>query len=465
MQIDDATRQATAPDTEGDERISSMAVLGAEACTAADGQTKAEGQRPCGMETVVERHNLWQAYERVMRNKGAAGVDGLTVFEFKAWLQQHWPSVKAALLAGEYMPAAIRKVEIPKPNGGVRTLGIATVLDRLIQQALLQVLQPEFDPEFSRHSYGFRPSRNAWQAVQGAQGYIREGRRWVVDLDLAKFFDRVNHDILMSRVARKVKDGRVLKLIRRYLEAGMMSEGVVSARTEGTPQGGPLSPLLSNILLTDLDRELERRGHRFCRYADDCNIYVKSQTAGQRAMEAITEYLEKKLKLQVNRDKSAVARPWQRKFLGYSVTWHKQARLKVADSSLKRLRDRVREIVVGNASRNLAVTIAALNPVLRGWASYFRLTEVKGVLEELDGWVRRKLRCLLWRQWKRPSTRNKRLQARGLDPTRAWKSASNGRGPWWNAGASHMNATYPKSFFDASGLVSLLDTQRRFQRV
>lgn len=465
MRIDDATRQATAPDTEGDERISSMAVLGAEDCTAADGQTKAEGRRPCGMEVVVERHNLWQAYERVMRNKGAAGVDGLTVFEFKAWLQQHWPGVKAALLAGEYMPAAIRKVEIPKPNGGVRTLGIATVLDRLIQQALLQVLQPEFDPEFSRHSYGFRPGRNAWQAVQGAQGYIREGRRWVVDLDLAKFFDRVNHDILMSRVARKVKDGRVLKLIRRYLEAGMMSEGVVSARTEGTPQGGPLSPLLSNILLTDLDRELERRGHRFCRYADDCNIYVKSQTAGQRAMAAITDYLERKLKLQVNRDKSAVARPWQRKFLGYSVTWHKQVRLKIADSSLQRLKDRVRELVVGNASRNLVVTIEALNPVLRGWASYFRLTEVNGVLEELDGWIRRKLRCLLWRQWKRPATRNKRLQARGLDKTRAWKSASNGRGPWWNAGASHMNAAYPKSFFDASGLVSLLDTQRRFQRV
>jgi len=465
MRSDDATRQATAPDTEGDERISSKAVLGAEDCTAADGQTKAEGRRPCGMEVVVERHNLWQAYERVMRNKGAAGVDGLTVFEFKAWLQQHWPSVKAALLGGIYMPAAIRKVEIPKPNGGVRTLGIATVLDRLIQQALLQVLQPEFDPEFSRHSYGFRPGRNAWQAVQGAQGYIREGRRWVVDLDLAKFFDRVNHDILMSRVARKVKDGRVLKLIRRYLEAGMMSEGVVSARTEGTPQGGPLSPLLSNILLTDLDRELERRGHRFCRYADDCNIYVKSQTAGQRAMAAITDYLERKLKLQVNRDKSAVARPWQRKFLGYSVTWHKQVRLKIADSSLQRLKDRVRELVVGNASRNLAVTIEALNPVLRGWASYFRLTEVNGVLEELDGWIRRKLRCLLWRQWKRPATRNKRLQARGLDKTRAWKSASNGRGPWWNAGASHMNAAYPKSFFDASGLVSLLDIQRRFQRV
>ena len=463
MQIGEATKQETATRTERDERNSSMAGLGAEIGTAAHGRTKAEGLRQ--MDAVVERSNLWRAYERVMRNKGAAGVDGLTVFEFKAWLQQHWPNVKAALLAGHYIPAAIRKVEIPKPNGGVRTLGIPTVLDRLIQQALLQVLQPEFEPTFSEHSYGFRPGRNAWQAVQRAQGYIREGRRWVVDLDLEKFFDRVNHDILMSRVARRVKDERILKLIRRYLEAGMMSEGIVSARAEGTPQGGPLSPLLSNILLTDLDRELERRGHRFCRYADDCNIYVKSEAAGQHAMQAITDYLERKLKLQVNRDKSAVARPWQRKFLGYSVTRHEQARLKIADSSLKRLKDRVREIVVGNASRNLGKTIEALNPVLRGWTSYFRLTEVKGVLQALDGWIRRKLRCLLWRQWKRPATRNKRLQERGLGETRAWKSASNGRGPWWNAGASHMNAAYPKRFFDGLGLVSLLDTQRRFQRV
>lgn len=463
MPIDEAATQATAPMTEGDERISSNAAVGAEIDAAACGRTKAEGLRQ--MDAVVERSNLWLAYERVMRNKGAAGVDGLTVTEFKAWLQQHWPSVKAALLAGKYIPAAIRKVEIPKPNGGVRTLGIPTVLDRLIQQALLQVLQPQFEPEFSEHGYGFRPGRNAWQAVQRAQSYIGEGRRWVVDLDLEKFFDRVNHDIVMSRVARRVQDERVLKLIRRYLQAGLMSEGVVSARAEGTPQGGPLSPLLSNILLTDLDRELERRGHRFCRYADDCNIYVKSEVAGQRAMAAITDYLERKLKLQVNRDKSAVARPWQRKFLGYSVTGHKQVRLKIADGSLQRLKDRVREIVVGNASRNLGKTIEALNPVLRGWTSYFRLTEVKGVFQELDGWIRRKLRCLPWRQWKRPATRNKRLQERGLDETRAWRSASNGRGPWWNAGASHMNAAYPKRFFDELGLVSLLDTQRRLQHV
>lgn len=463
MRTDEAARRATAPGMERSDRMSPMAMGGAEAGTAADGQTKAEGPRQ--MDAVVERHNLRRAYERVIRNKGAAGVDDLSVADFKAWLQQHWPSVKTALLSGEYMPMAIRKVEIPKPNGGVRILGIPTVLDRLIQQALLQVLQPEFESEFSDHSYGFRPGRNAWQAVQRAQGYIKEGRRWVVDLDLEKFFDRVNHDILMSRIARKVKDERTLKLIRRYLEAGMMSAGVVSARTEGTPQGGPLSPLLSNILLTDLDCELERRGHRFCRYADDCNIYVGSEMAGQRVMTAITDYLERELKLRVNREKSAVARPWARKFLGYSFTWHKQVRLKIADSSLKRLKDKVREIVVGNASRNLAATIRELNPVLRGWTSYFRLTEVKGALEDLDGWIRRKLRCLLWRQWKYPATRNKRLQARGLDGTRAWKSASNGRGPWWNAGASHMNAAYPKKSFDALGLVSLLDTRQRFQIV
>lgn len=461
MRADEATKRETALDMEIVGRKPTTAMPGAEAGTAADGQTKAEGPRQ--MEAVVERNNLWLAYERVMSNKGAAGVDGLTLPEFKAWLQQHWPSVKAALLAGSYLPRPVRKVEIPKPNGGVRTLGIPTVLDRLIQQALLQVLQSEFESGFSEHSYGFRPGRNAWQAVQQAQSYIREGRRWVVDLDLEKFFDRVNHDILMSRVARKVKDERILKLIRRYLEAGMMDDGMVSERTEGTPQGGPLSPLLSNVLLSDLDRELERRGHRFCRYADDCNIYVKSEVAGQRAMAAITDYLESNLKLRVNREKSAVARPWQRKFLGYSFTQHRQVRLKIADSSLERLKDKVREITTGNVSRKLDAAVNELNPVLRGWMSYFRLTEVKGVLQELDGWIRRRMRCLLWRQWKQPATRNRRMQERGLDAHRAWKSASNGRGPWWNAGARHMNDAYPKSFFNTLGLVSLLDTRQRFQ--
>jgi group II intron reverse transcriptase/maturase len=417
------------------------------------------------MEAVVERGNVWLAYRRVVANQGAPGVDGVAVAEFKDWLKEHWPTVRAALLAGSYLPRAVRAVAIPKPSGGTRVLGIPTVVDRLIQQALLRVLQPIFEPGFSESSYGFRPGRNAHQAVRAAQQYVRAGKRWVVDLDLEKFFDRVNHDILMSRVARKVKDVRVLKLIRRYLEAGVMQEGLARPRTEGTPQGGPLSPLLSNILLTDLDRELERRGHSFCRYADDCNVYVRSRVAAAHAMAEITEFLEKKLALQVNCDKSAWARPWERKFLGYSLTCQVEARLKIAPESLKRLHQKLREQLRAGRGRSLAATISELNPLLRGWMSYFRLTEVKGVLEELDGWVRRKLRALLWRQWKRVITRARALMKRGLVRARAWQSATNGRGAWWNAGASHMNAAYPKSYFDRMGLVSLVDTRRRFQCV
>jgi group II intron reverse transcriptase/maturase len=344
-------------------------------------------------------------------------------------------------------------------------LGIPTVLDRLIQQALHQVLQPLFEPGFSESSYGFRSGRNAHQAVKAARDYVAEGRRWTVDLDLEKFFDRVNHDVLMSRVVRKVKDGRVLKLIRRYLEAGLMEGGVVSARTEGTPQGGPLSPLLSNILLTDLDRELERRGHRFCRYADDCNIYIGSKRSGQRVMTAITAFLEQSLKLKVNAAKSAVARPWQRKFLGYSMTWHKKPKLKIAQQSRERFAEKVRKTLRAARGGSLRRAVERLNPVLRGWVAYFRLTEVKSVLEELDGWIRRKLRVLLWRHWKRNYTRAKNLMRAGLSELRAWLSATNGHGPWWNGGASHMNEAYPKSCFDRMGLVSLLDSQRRFSSV
>jgi len=417
------------------------------------------------MEAVVERGNMGLAYQRVVENKGAPGVDGVTVSEFKDWLKEHWPTVRAALLAGSYLPQAVRAVEIPKPSGGVRLLGIPTVVDRLIQQALLQVLQPIFEPGFSESSYGFRPGRSAHQAVRAAQRYVRAGKRFVVDLDLEKFFDRVNHDILLSRVARQVKDERVLKLTRRYLEAGLMQDGLVKQRTQGSPQGGPLSPLLSNILLTDLDRELERRRHSFCRYADDCNVYVSSRAAAEQAMTKITQFLEQRLKLKVNRDKSACARPWERKFLGYSFTPQRQTKLRVAPESLKRLREKVREHLRAGRGRSLAATIGELAPLLRGWMSYFRLTEVKGVLDELDGWIRRKLRCLLWRQWKRPFTRARTLMKRGLPEQRAWQSATNGRGAWWNAGASHMNHAYPKSYFDPMGLVSLVDTCRRFQCV
>jgi RNA-directed DNA polymerase len=462
MRDDEAEAYASMARLEEDRPNLSGAGSGAESCTAAVREPKAEALRL--MEAVVERSNLFKAYERVVKNKGAPGVDGLTVSEFKPWLQRHWTRLRQDLLPGVYQPGMVRKVEIPKPQGGVRILGVPTLGDRLIQQALNQVLQPLFDPEFSASSFGFRPGRNAHQAVQAAQGYVAAGKRWTVDLDLEKFFDRVNHDALMARVGRKVEDGRVLKLIRRYLEAGMEG-GVASMRTEGTPQGSPLSPLLSNILLDDLDRELEQRRLSFCRYADDCNIYVGSKRAGERIMQAITTFLEQRLKLKVNVSKSAVARPWERKFLGYSMTWHKKPKLKIAPQSRKRFVEKIRKTIREVRSRSLKQVIERLNPVLRGWVVYFRLTEVKGVLEELDGWIRRKLRTLLWRQWKRVYRRARNLMKAGISKERAWKSATNGRGPWWNGGASHMNHAYPKSWFDRMGLVSLLETRQRFPSI
>jgi RNA-directed DNA polymerase len=359
----------------------------------------------------------------------------------------------------------VRRVDIPKPQGGMRTLGIPTVVDRLIQQALHQVLQVIFEPTFSAASYGFRPGRNAHQALRQARVYVAQGKRWVVDIDLEQFFDRVNHDLLMSKLAEKIADARVLTLIRRYLEAGMMADGLVQPRTEGTPQGGPLSPLLSNILLTELDRELERRGHAFCRYADDCNIYVGSERAGVGLLQSLTGFLEQRLKLKVNQAKSAVARPWQRKFLGYSLTWHMRPKLRIAAASLGKLTEKVKALLRDARGRSLDATIQTLNPVLRGWAAYFKLTETQRALEERDGWIRHKLRCVLWRQGKRSHTRARMLMQRGLTEERAWRSACNQRGPWWNAGASHMHAAFPKSWFEQLGLVSLLDTVQRLQRV
>ncbi|AIX76092.1 group II intron reverse transcriptase/maturase [Pantoea sp. PSNIH4] len=461
MLIDDAQARATEAMNAGDEQNSSRAEHGAEINSAAGGRTKAEVS--ITIEAVIARENMKLAYQRVVENKGAAGVDNLTVSEFKPWLKRHWPSVKSALIAGSYLPRAVRRVDIAKPNGGVRTLGIPTVVDRLIQQAIAQVLSPQVEPGFSESSYGFRPKRHAGQAVRQAQQYIQGGKRWVVDMDLEKFFDRVDHDILMSKLSRQIEDERLLKLIRRYLEADMVTGDEVTKRKLGMPQGGPLSPLLSNILLDALDKELERRGHHFCRYADDCNIYVGSRKAGEHLLKRLSEFLERKLKLQVNEQKSAVARPWERKFLGYSVTAHKTTKLKIASTSVERLKDKIRSLTTGNRTKSVKATIEALSPVLRGWISYFRLSEVKGVLEELDGWIRRKLRCLLWRQWKRPFTRARMLMKAGLEEVKAWRSASNQRGAWWNAGASHMNQGYRKRWFEEWGLVSLQELHRQFQ--
>ncbi|MEM1114738.1 MAG: group II intron reverse transcriptase/maturase [Pseudomonadota bacterium] len=422
--------------------------------------TKAE---PTLMESVVSRPNMQRAYNRVLRNKGAAGVDGLSVSELGDLLRQHWPTIKAKLLEGRYQPQPVRQVSIPKPQGGERQLGIPTVLDRLIQQALHQCLSPLFEAGFSEASFGFRPGRSAQQAVQRAQSHVQEGYDWVVDLDLEKFFDRVNHDLLMDRVRRQVNDPRVLKLIRKYLKVGLMAGGLHSPRREGTPQGGPLSPLLSNILLTDLDRELESRGHRFVRYADDVVIYVKSERAGERVLANVRTFVESKLRLKVNAKKSAVSRPSSRPFLGYAITT--RGDLRISLESRKRFIGKLRQMLRKARGRALRSTIDDINPVLRGWAAYFKLAASKTALTVIDGWVRRKLRCIVWRQWKRPGTRERWLRRLGLNVERAWKSSVNGRGPWWNAGASHMNMAFPKARFDRLGLVSVLDTVRRLQRV
>lgn len=410
------------------------------------------------METVVRGENMQRALLRVEKNKGSAGADNMTVGELRSYLKEQWPRIKEELLNDKYKPQPVLRVEIPKPNGGVRQLGIPTVVDRLIQQALHQVLNPIFDPGFSESSYGFRQGRKAHSAVKQAQKYVAQGKRWVVDIDLEKFFDRVNHDMLMARVARKIKDKRILRLIRRYLQAGIMDGGLIRASVEGTPQGGPLSPLLSNIFLDDLDKELERRGHTFCRYADDCNIYVGSKKAGNSVMASVTRFLEKSLKLKVNRKKSAVDRPWKRKFLGYSMTSNKQPRLKVAAEAARRLKCKLREILRRGRGQNIGRLIKEdINPLLKGWANYFCLSEVKRIFKEIDEWIRRKLRCIIWRQWKRPWTRMTNLIRRGLNKERARMSAFNGRGPWWNSGASHMNCAFSKNYFDKCGLVRLLD--------
>lgn len=422
------------------------------------GRKEQTGPKPPDLiERMLERGNMLKALQAVGANQGAAGVDGMEVKQLRQYLWKHWAEIREQILNGSYAPRPVRRVDIPKPGGGTRMLGIPTVLDRLIQQAIHQILSPLWEEGFSAHSYGFRPGRSAAQAVKAAQGYIQSGKRWVVDVDLEKFFDRVNHAVLMARVARKVKDRRMLELIRRYLESGIMQQGLVEPRNEGTPQGGPLSPLLSNILLDDLDKELERRGHWFCRYADDCNIYVGSRRAGGRVMESLARFLKEILKLAVNPKKSAVDRPWNRKFLGFSVTAHRECRVRVAPQAVERFKDAMREKFRKGRGRNLRAFLESLKPKLRGWASYFSVAETRKVFEDLDQWLRRKLRCMEWRKWKKPRTRMRKLLALGLDRGRARESAFNGRGPWWSAGASHMNAALPTAYFRRMGLISLLE--------
>jgi RNA-directed DNA polymerase len=407
------------------------------------------------MEEVCQRNNLWQALKRVQANKGAPGVDGMTVRKLPKYLKRHWPKIREQLLAGTYRPQPVKRVEIPKPDGGVRKLGIPTALDRFIQQSVLQVLQARWDESFSKYSYGFRPKRSAHQAVAQAQAYIAEGYGVTVDIDLEKFFDRVNHDMLMGRVAKRVDDKRVLKLIRAFLNAGVMENGLVSSLEEGTPQGGPLSPLLSNLMLDDLDRELERRGLRFVRYADDCNIYVRSRRAGERVMQSITRFITGKLKLKVNESKSAVARPAERKFLGFSFTSGKQAKRRIAPKSLLRFKKRVRELTKRNRGVSLERMVEQLRLYLTGWRGYFGFCQTPSVLQSLDSWIRRRLRCFQWKQWRRGTTRFAELRKRGVGQDLAAQTAGSSRGLWHISRSPALSIALPGAYFDSLGLPTL----------
>lgn len=414
------------------------------------------------MEQVVARENMLRALKRVEQNRGAPGIDGMTTAQLRELLKAQWPAVKEALVGDAYRPKPVRRVEIPKPGGGVRLLGIPTVLDRLIQQALLQVLTPIFDPRFSDSSYGFRPGRRAHDAVRRARQYVEEGCAWVVDIDVEKFFDRVNHDMLMARVARVVQDKRVLRLIRRYLQSGVMVNGVVMETGEGTPQGGPLSPLLANIMLHDLDLELEQRGHRFVRYADDCNIYVRTPRAGERVMASVVEFLQKRLRLKVNEHKSAVDRPERRKFLGFSYYRFKgQVRIRLSNQTKQRLRAKVRGLTRRSRSENLQGRIQRLSAYLAGWLGYFSLADTPSVFDDLDGWIRRRLRACLWKQWKRGRTRLRELRRLPLPEWVARELASTRKGPWRLAKV--LSNGLGKAYWSDLGLVSLGERYARLR--
>jgi len=407
------------------------------------------------MEEVCDRENLKRALQRVKSNKGSAGVDGMSVDQLPAYLREHWPAIRDQLLRGTYVPRPVRRVEIPKPDGGTRALGIPTVLDRFIQQAVLQVLQRDWDPTFSDHSFGFRPGRSAHQAVTRAQGHIASGNRWVVDLDLEKFFDRVNHDQLMGRVAERVADRRLRRLLRAYLSAGVMAHGLVSPTDEGTPQGGPLSPLLSNLVLDVLDRELERRGHRFVRYADDCNIYVRSERAGQRVMASVTRFLTSRLKLTVNSAKSAVARPQARKFLGFSFTGGPTPKRRIAPKALARLKARVRTLTRRTRGVSLEQMVRDLATYFMGWRGYFGHCQTPSVLTALDSWTQRRLRCAVWKQWKRGRRRFAALRALGVGRALAAKTAGSPHGAWHLSLSPALSYALPTAYFRSLGLPSL----------
>lgn len=416
------------------------------------------------LEAMLTRENLVRAWKRVKANKGAAGIDGRSIAETWEWLKADgWVITQEQLRTGTYRPQALRPARIPKTGGGERELGIPTVLDRLIQQAMLQVLTPLFDPQFSDSSYGFRPRRDAHQALRTAKKYVEEGASWVVDIDLERFFDRMNHDKLMTRVARRVQDSRMLRLIRSYLEAGVMRNGVKVRREDGTPQGGPLSPLLANIMLDDLDRFLEKRGHRFCRYADDCNVYVQSERAARRVMTATVCFITAELGLRVNAAKTAVDRPWKRKFLGYS--FYSGSKVRIAGKSIERLKARVRELTRRSRSISLPERLEVLSRYLRGWMTYFRLTEAPSVLRDLDGWIRRRVRLCVWKSWKRTATRIRKLRALGLSGDAVWMAAAHRRGPWFAAGLPLLASALSDQWLRGQGLFGLHDRWRALNAI
>ena len=408
------------------------------------------------MEEVCERRNCEQALARVKSNKGSAGSDGMTVEQLPDYLKKHWPTIREQLLSGTYKPQPVKRVEIPKPDGGIRQLGIPTVLDRFIQQAVMQVLQRRWDQTFSAHSYGFRPGRSAHQAVTKAQQYIADGYGWVVDLDLEKFFDRVNHDKLMAKLAQRISDKRLLTLIRAFLRAGVLEGGLVSPVDEGTPQGGPLSPLLSNIVLDELDRELQQRGHRFVRYADDCNIYVRSQRAGERVMKSVSEFITKKLKLKVNEQKSAVSKPSKRKFLGFSFTWHREPKRRIAPKAIARFKQRVRELTRRTRGVKVETMVAQLSRYLTGWRGYFRFCQTPTVLRKLEEWTRRRLRSVVWKQWKSGRVRFAELTKRGVGKDLAAQTAGSAHGPWRLSNSPALTIALPNAYFASLGLTPLV---------